>query len=736
MEFRFALTNLRTQETITIPEMIGFDDFSISLKRDDTYHGVNAEFAANKLTFEGNGYDMIVSEYKYLGINAKIQLLIEYKCGDLWDEFYFGMLEFATYEITDSDSCLVTLSVVQDSLITTFAGRKEIKIDLEAANTLDGSVMPNYTNLGKEISIPAKTIRVTNHAEIEDTNIEQIREAPHVLSQARVYYFYKTPFGNTIINEFERFNNYSLFAECVSPEIDERDSLIYENTQTNLMSNRFDLSINYKLNYRLLDETPNSYRQQNVMVYIMHFANRKDDNGRYIAKNILFSSTKEVWAYHPFAPNINPQWGNGVDFEININRPNYYIEKGDFISAWIGIYVFNAYGYQTETMTAFQGSLFKLAGDSIFSPTPSKTFMIHETLSRITESITDKQLTVKRNYYGRTDSNVNPTQADGIGALRTLTNGLMLRRAEFTNETEPNPKFTVSFKDIIEGLRAIDAIGYGIEGNTLRIEQLNYFYNDTVVLRFDNISEIIRTLNPELCFGLANIGYAKWESETWNSIDGFHNKRQYRTNIINNKTFEQYSKLIADSYAIEATRRRQRTDPSSDWRMDNDTFIFDLNRIMGGSMIVTTGAGNDSTLIDPASVMNVELSPLRNAARWLSWILQGTTNAIGRDLIFTGSEGYSGAVTRSIKSPTVLAGDKAENQNISLNNIVISGLGAPLRFKPETVEFEYSLSLNDFITIKQNPYSLIAFNGELGWVKELDYDIVNGMCDFTLIPKA
>ena len=595
--------------------------------------------------------------------------------------------------------------------------------------------MPNYTSLGKEISIPAKTIRVTNHAEIEDTNIEQIRDVTWAVSQSNRYYFYKIPFGNNIVNEFEQFNNNSLFAECESPETNERDSLIFQNTASNLMSNRFDLRINYKLNYKLLDENSNSYRQQNVMVYIMHFANRKDDNGRYIAKNILFSSTKEVWAYHPFYPNIKPQWENGVDFDININRPNYYIEKGDFISAYIGIHVINSTGYQTETMTAYQGSLFNLVGDSVFSPTPSKTFIIHETLSRITESITDKQLTVKSNYYGRTDSEVNPTQTDGIGALRTLTNGLMLRRAEFTNEAEPNPKFTVSFKDIIEGLRAIDAIGYGIEGNNLRIEQLNYFYNNTVVLHFDNISEITRTLNPELCFGLANIGYAKWESETWNSIDGFHNKRQYRTNIINNKTFEQYSKLIADSYAIEATRRRQRTDPSSDWRMDNDTFIFDLNRIMGGSLIVTTGAGNDSTLIDPASVMNVELSPLRNAARWLSWVMQGATDAIGRDLIFTGSEGYSGAVTRSIKSPTILAGDKAENQNISLTDIAIGDLRQP-KFKPETVEFEYPLSLNDFITIKQNPYSLIEFNGELGWVKELDYDIVNGMCDFILIPKA
>jgi hypothetical protein len=89
-------------------------------------------------------------------------------------------------------------------------------------------------------------------------------------------------------------------------------------------------------------------------------------------------------------------------------------------------------------------------------------------------------------------------------------------------------------------------------------------------------------------------------------------------------------------------------------------------------------------LIDPVTVFNVDLSPTRNAARWFSWLMQGVKPENGDELIYTGTEGYAGAVTRSTKQQPIIAGNVSESQNISLTDIARPAI--PL-FKHETVEF-------------------------------------------------
>ena len=89
--------------------------------------------------------------------------------------------------------------------------------------------------------------------------------------------------------------------------------------------------------------------------------------------------------------------------------------------------------------------------------------LVHEAASRVTEIITDRCLTVKSDYYGRTDSEPYAAAEDGCGSLRVLSSGLRLRNA-------PNPVHFMSLKDIFDGLKAIDNIGMGVEGSELRIE--------------------------------------------------------------------------------------------------------------------------------------------------------------------------------------------------------------------------------------------------------------------------
>jgi hypothetical protein len=85
-----------------------------------------------------------------------------------------------------------------------------------------------------------------------------------------------------------------------------------------------------------------------------------------------------------------------------------------------------------------------------------------------------------------------------------------------------------------------------------------------------------------------------------------------------------------------------------------------------------------------------------------------------------------------------MAGEVSENGSISNDVISVSidHIYSTPKFRPETVEFEYPLTFYEFASIKANPYGLIEFNGEYGWIKQIEADIFKGMAKFTLIPKA
>ena len=719
MDFRFALINIRTFEEIMIPEPIGFDGISIMAKRDEKMHGMTFDFVEQPLSFEGLGREMILSEYGLYGINAQIRFLVEYNCGNEWQTFYSGLLDFKTLEIETGDVCFAKLLVGEESVKKLVDDRLDIKIDVENLETLDGSEMEKYFNIGNEIEIPGKAIRLTNYAIVSNDIVELVYGG--TTPGKIITGYYRIPFGDTIAREIEEFNNSPILIEISGGDfrwdVANSDGGIFINRMKHFISNTFDVSAKLTL------ETVNTnYKSYEIFIDLI------DQNGRLIER-----------FFHEFI-----DWNENKTIIWDFPKRSIIIDTDCYLAAWVDIGTI--VGDNTISQLIIKaGSFIKIETKSIFQETPAKSFAVHETLSRIVESITDTELTVASDYYGRTDSEINKTIVDGASSLRCFTNGFLLRRAEF--EDGSIPKFTVSLKDMIDGLNAIDAIGFGIEGEYFRVEPINYFYNDSIILKCENVNYITRNVNDTVCFGIVNIGYAKWEAEQWNGIDGFHGKRQYRTSIVRKNTLEQFCKFVADGYAIEATRRRQLTEPSKDWRYDNDTFIFDMFRHRN-AMMVTKGKGADGTLIDPTSVMNVELSPARNAARWFHWIVQGSTETLGYDLIFTGAEGYAGAITEtrmtddatgasSGKNPIILD-NVTENQNITAGDIAIEKLRYP-KFKPMIAEFEYPFTIYDYKSVKNNPYGLIeVIQGnsiEYGWIKEIEYRIFDGIAKFQLILK-
>lgn len=412
-----------------------------------------------------------------------------------------------------------------------------------------------------------------------------------------------------------------------------------------------------------------------------------------------------------------------MNFEQEDKFYLYGVAETDLNVKWLYYIVPKDYGG-----TAY----FEVTGQSKYKATNANLSLIHESLSRVVESITNGEVTVQSDYYSRIDSEINHSDIDGCGSLRGIVSGLNLRNGLLTDGSLPSTY--ISLKDFLEALSAIDCIGYGLQGNKLIVEPYKYFYNNDVIMSCKDVSNIERKIDLSRSYQLFNNGYKKWEAEEYNGIDGFHGKRQYRTSLkMSDTKLEKECSFVADGYAIEATRRKQLETDSKDWRYDNDIFIICLNRDENNQFIVDTGVSDpDGTVLDADSIYNASVSPARNAMRWYSWIMQGVK--LDDELIFAGGEGYVKAKLETNKDCSVESSALVESQTIIPVNFKDSSLPVPI-FEPETVSFNYPITRDDFINIKSNPYGLIEFEGEHGWIKEVEFDLLKCMASFQLIPK-
>jgi ferredoxin len=781
MDFRFYLINESTGVQTEIEEPVNFDSFKPILRRDKKFHGVNFEFSEQPLGFYGKAYKLVTDTYNVFGIDGVLIFLVEYNCNGEWQEFYKGTLDYAQYEEVTGDGCMVNVGIAQLGVPMTLKNRMETKVDLDTLSGFEGAELPAYSNLGKTMSIPSKTVLLENSAR---GNVETSID----FGDGKIY---KIPFGGNVHIEIPDFDSEQSFRELGN----NTESPIFINNIKGIEAITY--SIDSRLEILFSNRVP---VERQVDIYV--------DYNIYDASGNIVNNISSKYQRIGFV-SMGQGYYAATLSAIQFYKENIEIKKGHRLCITLRVASSFGNGDYGANATLIDSHIV-LKTNSKITPTNVRTFAIHEALSRIAEVSTNNSLTVKSNYYGRKDSQINPTQTDGIGSLRCITNGYFLRRATSTNGSAPS--IYISLKDILDGLNAIDAIGYNIKDDKLRIEPWEYFYTDDVILRCHDISEVKRKTDVEKCFQLVDIGYDKWEAEEWNGIDGFHGKRQYRTKLKNSDTkSEQFCKFIADSYAIEATRRKGLEDNTKDWRYDNNIFIIDLIRDADSSLKVNTGDGNLSTLIDPNTVFNVDLIPARMAARWFGWVMQamrvkrlaiggtysiipgqciqcgncygdypnafinGGTSALfvggvteitpsdtnleqdiqggievcpsgaitiedegmaieGNDeLIFTGAEGYADAITTSKHAESVVNGEVLEKQNWNAGKII--NRNPVPKFKPELVEFEYPLTATEFIAIRNNPHGLIEFNGEYGWIREIEADLLEGMAKFTLIPK-
>lgn len=728
MNYKFFL------DDIQIEEPIGWADFELSMKRDEVYHGMQFEASTGSLQFFGNGANYLINKKKQNRINNNVVFKAQSTCDTIYETIISGRLNFGKYKDSCSvNGCFVTMPFEEDSCKVVFNNRFDQNVDLDKLFGFDNStVLPAYAQLGKLIRMPAKALQAAVDGSVSVDGYENIAE------------FDGTSTGLLLVRpeyEIERYNNIKTgqLTGGNNCESNSGSSCIGPITPQILFEDDIDcFDGNY--NYTVTMKGSVTLTAGINLFHIKHKIVKWDAVGDIFNDGVI---VQEIILFDG-APTPPP--GPLTQAFENTFTGTTTLADG------IGFYSFIEVGYTTSgadrsiTILFDKETLFTLQAVRICPDTQSQYYMVHEALSRVVESITNKCIRLKSSYYGRTDSQPFAFDEDGCGALRFLTSGLKIRNA-------PEGKFFASAKTLIAGLNSIDNIGFDVidddtipNRSILRLEGIDFFYKDEEILSLKNVPVASNEIQEAMHFAKINVGYKKWEVEGVNGLNEFNSNREYRTNVetINN-VLDITSSLIAGSYPIEVTRLQNFAETgAADTTYDNDIFIICVQRNAYDFSVEQNKILNPDNIFDPDTVLNFRISPIRNLMRWFKNIINTypSINGSAYRLFFNSGTANFLAYGQLDDATSCRLENSAirENDTISVLNFTDQSNATPL-YQNETSTFDYPLSIKEYNGLKQNPYGYISYTCggnniiNKGFIREIKFKPSRGIANFTLIKK-
>lgn len=740
-------------DDVQVEEPINLGDINISITRDEDLHGIGFEASETPLVFSEDGFVYLEQVKESLGLKANVTFRWEQSCdddSDEWEVVLEGKVNMGQYKKHCGDNCTISVPIESKSAEVVLQNRMDQSVDVDKQLSFNGSVLANYFNLGIDMVLPAKGISLIDKATLSKQTTEiisdQIGWGIDVVGNEMLGYI--APAFDTILYSALGSFNVGSFIELFpggfanNPDPTNNFQPVTVNAETILGNIQCQLT-NTVINFRFKGSATSTGSGGAIQLFYKVWRLPKGLDPTIPASWVaLYSQLLATWG------------GNSTfSFDVgdSLSVPDFI--QGDWIIASVFIHVFSFSDISTFSITQDIESFIDVETDSLCEDSSTKAYLVHETLSRVVESITDNAVRVKSTYYGRTDSEPFDFPADGCGSLRMLTSGLKIRNAE-------NPTFFASPKSLITGLQDIDNIGMGVEPDPdrpgyllLRVEDLDFFYRDEELIRCDAINAGDDVIDAENSFASIKSGYAKWEITNTNGLDEFNSTREFRTALTSlSNILDITTDLVAGGYPIEITRQQSFADTgAADTTYDNETFIICLKRITAagypyGEMVVEQGGVDDpGNMFSPDTIYNYRISPLRNLMRWFRSIAACYPNILDSDnrLYFNAGTGnllakgelseLYGGTCRLEKVPI------QENQDVNPQIFLDPAKALPL-WKNETFTYDYPMSLKDYKAVKANPYGYISYqcgNGpwQKGWIKELSYKPTDGMATFTLKRK-
>ncbi len=789
MNWQFTLLDRNNVATI-IDEPVGWDAMEIEIQRELDKHGVFFDFQGNEFKFYKEAAQIIREEYEQYGIESQITLIIKQQCGGgEFEELYRGKLMFVLYEFVCGDECYVSIPVETTNDVMLFANRFDQKVDLQTTKAFDETtVLPAYNKLPFDLELPSKAIFIQDKAETENDSVEVFDGGMQPV-QIAIDPYPDTNITNSQIefglpdNQVSEIGNFGMNNTHIMDLASQNAniSLIahFPPSVNNPNINAFPgngiwpLNLSPILNYA--EGSPNYGDITNPVSFDIRLKGKLKVLETYLGTTTIYllrlpdvpgdltngenESDYEFMAEYnivdPGCSNIgcmlNPNSGD-VNFDFIFNQ-GVTINKGDRFYLFMALIERKTQteidnvnnGAKALRLTLDPDSHVLITNVSKTEESITKAFMVNEAISRVCEAITNDRIRAYSNYFGRTDAQPYSSDQDGCGSLEALAKGIFVRNQE--NRIPGKPAvFALSMYDLWEGLNPIHNIGFGLEDDPnrpgyqwLRVEPWKYFYKQGIVMECIGINKVEKKLIQGDHYSTFKFGYEKWEGEEYSGLDEFLTKRIYRTTLTSLKNeLVKLSKFIASGYALEITRRKN--EDSKDWRFDNDTFIICCKR-NGNSIVVELGnVLNPQNIIDPPSIYNFRISPIRNAMRWISKVFASyRLLPPGSKILFTDGDGNYFAEGEMQSNFCKLENQVlAENETIdtSLFSNILNAL--PI-LMPERIEFDFPMSIKDFKQIMQNRYGRIYYKSNCeegyGWIDNIKYKPEEGLANFRLIPQ-
>jgi hypothetical protein len=786
MIWRFTILDRNNFPTV-IEEPVGWDANVAEIARDPDWHGIFFNSQGDEFEFHGVAMKLLKAEKEQYGSQGKMTLIMEEDCGNGFEEFSRARFNFLKYKFYCGDSCYVKIPVENVSEVIDLRSLINQKVNLESLKAFDETTdLTPYAKLPFSLDLPSKGIFVANKAEWteEDTTDVALGGVPDIAygspdpSQDNFAWF-------QIIPQFDKIDlsEFGVFATAPAPEhefiksgfyppigyVDPVLEEVQNDTGPSPGDNNF-VFFDWAPASPLLVNDKNGNGFDNIDSFSLQISYSFDlttkDHGIILALYhilcIRHADGKFTYLNKQKIISADPGgdfhgYDSATYWDINTTHNVSYSGVFNNLSLKDGEYLFVAVvgmnGYLNlnarDNLDAYsiisKGGSVEMKTLSYSKPETSKVFMINEAISRIAESITNDRVRAYSEYFGRTDSEPYSVVEDGCGSLEVITDGIRIRRQE-NKVPGQTSVFAQSLEDIFNGLNPIHNIGIGIEPdanregyNRLRVEPWRFFYNNTVVLSCTGIGQITRETYEKEIFSTFKFGYNKWEAEEYNGLDEFLTKRGYRTTLERVKNdLVLLSTLIASGYAIEITKRKGNTD-SKDWRYDKETFIICVKRNEDAIEVELGNVQAPINIIDPDTLYNYRISPVRNAMRWMDKVLASYEQFdSGAKIIFTDGDGNYFA-SGEMEDGTCKPENTPLAENVTIDSSLFADVNQAKPFlKAERVIFDYPMSSREYKLIEANPYGLIYFENDceesLGWIDKISYKPEEGTATFSLIP--
>jgi hypothetical protein len=759
-----------------IEEPMGFDSFKSKIER-GSEHGISAEVSVDSLEFYGDAADMVRNAYA-ADIDSQLIFKVELKCADSdeYSEIYRGLIDLSTYEELIAEYCSVSCKVGEIGVRTTFNNRAETVLNLHngVMTDLDGVDLVSR-EISREVVIPSKAILFSINTIVTDNEKSVFNGAN--TSDVIVY---KVPMGNQNISEIKTLQSDTQLRMIgnIANGVDYR-TFVYGAEDAIFIYDKqdgFEDTTTFKLDYKISCKIYRNLFSSAILVL-------------HVDKDGHFKSLLKNWNPSSYSLPIQIDLEGSHEVEMSLGEMIVI----SFFETWLQSFdweILSSTFFSIKNLNQMIDSTCDLAlahetlsrvSEVISGMTVKSDWYgrVNSGINPLTSGVVGggalKGLVKGLRLRNGDTNRINPT------VINTSFKDLFLNLKAMDNVgwgfSEENGQLFIRVENWKWFYK--DDVILTITNPKEKTRKLNE-----------------KSVYSRLKIGYDK--YAAIEDI--NSVDTFHTNRCYSSSLkAIDHEMSQLCKFIADPYIIEFTRRKSFEKDTKDWKYDENIFVFALrgayanlplyrssgvltanayfDKIFvgtklffeGSEYVVTTynasthvmtttptirpgyeggmnvlmtevlnygvevGVDNsDNTVISPETMINFRLSPYRNACKFTDIIMQGNMSKVFK---LTSGTGNTTAKGKSISATGSFYLTDPAGNNVVSENDSLTIINEPI-LKPETLEFEYPITIEQYNLIKQNPYGKIVVDGEPCYLDKFEYSFMEGSGNFALIPVA